>query len=99
MVAASCPLRDSQETRRCWRRNGAVVSYCDPYVPALPRMRESDLRLKSVEIGATLLAGIDCVIIAADHDAFDYSFIQKRAKLIVDTRGRYRGSFENVVKC
>ena len=42
---------------------------------------------------------MDCVIVATDHDAFDYTLIQAYAKLIVDTRGGYRGNFENVVKC
>jgi len=78
---------------------GAVVCYSDPFVPMLHRMREHDLKLTSVEINAELLSGMDCIIVATDHDAFNYAFIQKHAKLIVDTRGRYRGKFENVVKC
>jgi len=52
-----------------------------------------------VEVDAELLSRMDCIIVATDHDAFDYAFIQKHAKLIVDTRGRYRETFENVVKC
>jgi UDP-N-acetyl-D-glucosamine dehydrogenase len=78
---------------------GAVVYYSDPYVPMLHRMREHDLKLTSVEVDAELLSRMDCIIVATDHDAFDYAFIQKHAKLIVDTRGRYRETFENVVKC
>jgi UDP-N-acetyl-D-glucosamine dehydrogenase len=78
---------------------GAVVCYSDPYVPILRRMREHDLKLTSVDITAELLSRMDCIIVATDHDAFDYAFIQTHAKLIVDTRGRYRGDFENVVKC
>ena len=78
---------------------GAVVCYSDPFVPMLHRMREHNLKLTSVEINAELLSGMDCIIVATDHDAFNYAFIQKHAKLIVDTRGRYRGKFKNVVKC
>jgi len=78
---------------------GAVVCYSDPYVPILRRMREHDLKLASVEIDTALLSRMDCIIVATDHDAFDYAFIQTHAKLIIDTRGRYRGNFENVVKC
>src|SRR5665647_1496743 len=78
---------------------GAVVYYSDPYVPMLHRMREHDLKLTAVEVDAELLSRMDCIIVATDHDAFDYAFIQKHAKLIVDTRGRYRETFENVVKC
>jgi UDP-N-acetyl-D-glucosamine dehydrogenase len=78
---------------------GAVVCYSDPYVPILRRMREHDLKLASVEIDTALLSRMDCIIVATDHDAFDYTFIQTHAKLIIDTRGRYRGNFDNVVKC
>jgi len=62
-------------------------------------MREHDLKLTSVEVDAELLSRVDCAIVATDHDAFDYAFIQTHAKLIIDTRGRYRGNFENVVNC
>ena len=78
---------------------GAVVCYSDPYVPILRRMREHDLKLTSVEVDAGLLSRMDCVIVATDHDAFDYAFIQTHAKLIIDTRGRYRRNFKNVIKC
>jgi UDP-N-acetyl-D-glucosamine dehydrogenase len=78
---------------------GAMVCYSDPYVPILRHMREHNLKLTSVDITAGLFSQIDCIIVATDHDAFDYAFIQMHAKLIVDTRGRYRGNFENVVKC
>ena len=32
------------------------------------------------------LAAQDCVLIATDHSAYDYDFIVKHAKLVVDTR-------------
>jgi UDP-N-acetyl-D-glucosamine dehydrogenase len=78
---------------------GAEACYSDPFVPLLRRMREHDLKLTSVEVDAELLSRVDCAIVATDHDAFDYAFIQTHAKLIIDTRGRYRGNFENVVNC
>ena len=78
---------------------GAEACYSDPLVPVLRRMREHDLKLTSVEVDAELLSRVDCAIVATDHDAFDYAFIQTHAKLIIDTRGRYRGNFENVVNC
>ncbi len=43
--------------------------------------------MKAVK-GCTLtLAEYDCVVIATNHDAFDYKLIKRQAKLIVDTRG------------
>jgi len=38
------------------------------------------------------------VLVATNHDVFDYDMIQKHARLIVDTRGVYLGAAENVVK-
>ena len=38
------------------------------------------------------LRSADLVLLATDHDDFNYSFIQKKAKLIVDTRGRFKKS-------
>ena len=41
---------------------------------------------------------MDCVLISTDHNAFDYGFILEHSKLIIDTRGVYRGNHENVIK-
>jgi len=54
--------------------------------------------LESVALTATLLESQDCVILATDHDAFDYEFIAAHAPLIVDTRGRYLVARANIVK-
>ena len=47
---------------------------------------------------AELLREQDLVLLATDHDAFDFSLILKNARLIVDTRGRYLEPSPNVVK-
>ena len=71
-------------------RHGAEVSYCDPHVPSIPPMRHHDLDMSSVEFSEQEVCAADCVLIATDHDAFDYEMIYEKAQLIVDTRGRYR---------
>jgi UDP-N-acetyl-D-glucosamine dehydrogenase len=76
---------------------GADVSYSDPYVPVLPPMRKYDLDMRSVDLTAEMIGSCDCVIVATDHDAFDYDMIAKHAQLIVDTRGKYRYGTKNVV--
>ena len=68
---------------------GADISYSDPHVPVFPKMRGHSFDLKSVELTAETLGSFDLVLIATDHDAFDYQMIRNNAKLIVDTRGRY----------
>ncbi len=77
---------------------GAKVSYCDPYIDECPPMRKHNLAMKSIALTKDDLLQYDCVVISTDHDDFDYDFIQKNSKLIVDTRGRYRGIYDNVVK-
>jgi UDP-N-acetyl-D-glucosamine dehydrogenase len=77
---------------------GAYIDYSDPFVKKFPKMRKHSFDLKSIEITKESLANFDCVLLATDHDDFDYSLIQKYAQLIVDTRGVYLEPFLNVVK-
>lgn len=77
---------------------GATVAYSDPHVPIFPKMREHHFDLQSVELTPERIAEYDCILIATDHDAFDFTLLQKHAQLIVDTRGVYRHPAINVVK-
>lgn len=66
---------------------GAELSYNDPHIPTLPKMRHYNVpSLSSQELTADFLASLDCVLIATDHTAYDYNEIVKHAKLVVDTR-------------
>ncbi|MGQ9503743.1 MAG: nucleotide sugar dehydrogenase [Thermogutta sp.] len=66
---------------------GAVVTYNDPYIPRLPKMRHFRVpEMTSTELTAEFLASQDCVLIATDHSAYDFEFIVRHAPLIVDTR-------------
>jgi len=67
---------------------GAQIDYSDPHVPVFPRKRDYHFDLQSVPLNAQTLADYDCVVLATDHDAFDYALLQTAAPLIVDTRGR-----------
>jgi len=77
---------------------GAKIDYSDPHVPAFPKMRKYHFDLKSVAINKESIASYDLVLIATNHDAFDYELIRKNSKLIVDTRGVYLSPFPNVIK-
>ena len=77
---------------------GAVVEYSDPFVPVFPKMREHYFDLSSIELSSDKIAGYDLLLLATDHDVFDYDLIQENAQLIVDTRGRYLESMDNIVK-
>ena len=77
---------------------GAEVDYHDPHVPVFPRLRRAHFDKRSVPLSPETLGRYDCVLLATDHDAFDYDMILQHAPLIVDTRGRYPGRHDNVVK-
>jgi UDP-N-acetyl-D-glucosamine dehydrogenase len=80
------------------RARGAEVAYSDPWVPRLPRMREHHFDLASMALTANGLATFDCIVLATNHDSFDYELIRQHAGLVVDTRGVYREPLPNVVK-
>ena len=69
-------------------KKGAAVSYNDPHIPALPRMRHWPHlgTMRSTPLTPETLAAQDCVLIATDHTAYDYGHIVKHARLVIDTR-------------
>jgi UDP-N-acetyl-D-glucosamine dehydrogenase len=80
------------------RDNGAIVTYTDPWVPVFPPMREHYFDLSSIELTPDVIREQDLVLLATNHDLFDYDMIKAHAKLIVDTRGVYLDPAPNVVK-
>ncbi len=88
----------SVEILEMLNEKGARIQYSDPYVPVFPRLRKAWFDLKSVEITPENIRSFDCVVIATNHDAFDYELLRKHAQLIVDTRGVYPERYDNVVK-
>ncbi|MBK0113837.1 nucleotide sugar dehydrogenase [Delftia sp. S67] len=76
---------------------GAHVEYSDPHVPVFPRKRDYYFDLKSIKLTSGAVASYDCVVLATDHDGFDYEKLLVSASLIVDTRGRMKGGGETVV--
>lgn len=77
---------------------GAIVAYSDPHIATFPEMREHHFELDSVDLTPGSIADFDCILIATDHDGFDYEMIRDHATLVVDSRGRFRESFPNLVK-
>ena len=86
------------ELMRLLKKKGAKISYSDPHVPIFPKMREYSFNLSSINLTSQSIKSYDLLLIATDHTKFDYSLIQKNAKLIIDTRGVYLNKFRNVVK-
>lgn len=80
------------------QREGAQVSYNDPYIPFVDRGRKYNLQMSSTSLND--LAQYDCVLILTDHSNYDYAEIAKEAQLLVDTRNATRGiQSSNIVRC
>lgn len=77
---------------------GAEVHYSDPHVPVFPKMREHHFDLSSVALSEEVVRRYDCILVATDHDKFDFDMIRRCASLIVDSRGRYLSPADNIVK-
>lgn len=71
------------------RKRGAEVSFHDPYVREVT-LPNPGARLRSVELTEEALRGADCVVVATDHRCYDYAWIARGARLVVDTRNALR---------
>ena len=71
------------------QKEGAQVSYNDPYFPEVGRGRKYDLQMKCAPLEN--LGQYDCVLIVTDHSDYDYAGIVRESKLVVDTRKATRG--------
>ena len=78
------------------RESGAEVSYSDPWVPIFPKMRKYEFDLKSVPLDKDVIAGFDCIVIATNHNDFDFKLVAEHGQLIVDTRGVFRAKNDHI---
>jgi len=80
------------------QKQGAQVSYHDPYFPFIGRGRKYDLQMKCAELKD--LGQYDCVVIVTDHSDYDFAGIVQGAQLVVDTRNATRGMDNpKIVRC
>jgi UDP-N-acetyl-D-glucosamine dehydrogenase len=63
-----------------------------------PRTRKHHFELASTPLTPESLGAFDCVLLATNHEAFDYELVRRHAKLIVDTRGVYPYAAPNIVR-
>ena len=80
------------------QKDGAQVSYHDPYFPFIGKGRKYDLQMKCAELKD--LGQYDCVLIVTDHSDYDYKHIVQEAQLVVDSRNATRGiQSPKIVRC
>ena len=97
-LLASNPLRNNRPELIAMQKEGATVSYNDPYFPFVGRGRKYDLQMKCAPLDN--LAQYDCVLIVTDHSDYDYKKIVSESKLVVDLRNATRGiKSDKIVHC
>jgi UDP-N-acetyl-D-glucosamine dehydrogenase len=80
------------------QKEGAHVSYHDPYFPHVGKGRKYDLRMDRASLDN--LGQYDCVLIVTDHSDYDYQRIVRESRLVVDTRNATRGiQSPKIVRC
>lgn len=73
------------------RERGADLTYNDPHIPKLRKMRHHDVPdMSSTELTPEFLAAQDCVLIATNHTAYDYAYIVEHSRMVLDTRNATR---------
>ena len=92
-VAYKAGVNDIRESpalnvMRLLRDKGAILSYSDPYVPAI---REEGLVLDALPLRNGYLGNVDCAVILTAHHEFDYPAVVASAPQVVDTRNALRG--------
>ena len=80
------------------QKEGAEVSYNDPYFPFVGRGRKYDLQMTRSSLDN--LGQYDCVLIVTDHSDYDYKKIVNESQLVVDSRYATRGiESKKIVHC
>lgn len=76
---------------------GAHVDYSDPYIPIFPNIRRHRQTMTSKKLDEGTIESYQAVVLATDHDGFDYNMVARNSNLIIDTRGRFSLA-DNVVR-
>jgi UDP-N-acetyl-D-glucosamine dehydrogenase len=80
------------------QKEGAQVSYHDPYFPFIGKGRKYDLQMQRSDLAK--IAEYDCVVIITDHSDYDFKQIVRDSKLVVDTRNATKGiNSPKIVRC
>jgi UDP-N-acetyl-D-glucosamine dehydrogenase len=68
--------------------SGAVVEFCDPYIP---EVNTRDVRFPMVPFETSRLTAADLVVVLVDHPEFEPTTIAEHAQLVFDTKNAMRG--------
>lgn len=93
-----CRNSPSLEIIKLLKQKNNTVSFADPYLKKFPKTRDHQYYCKKVIPNKNNLLKFDCVILATDHDNFNYKTIYKYSKIIFDCRGVYKNKLEKVIQ-
>jgi UDP-N-acetyl-D-glucosamine dehydrogenase len=80
------------------QKEGAKVSYNDPFFAYVGRGRKYNLEMKNTPLEN--LGQYDCVVIVTDHSSYNYAEIVAESSLVVDTRNATKGiQSAKIVRC
>ena len=68
---------------------GAKILFHDPAIESL--RVEDGAAYKRSPLTARILASADCVVIVTDHSSYDYEWVLRHARRVLDTRNATRG--------
>jgi UDP-N-acetyl-D-mannosaminuronate dehydrogenase len=70
------------------------------HIPSIriSEMRHHDIHLDSQPLTEDFLSSQDCVVIVTDHTSYDFGWIVKHSRMIVDTRNATAGLSGRVIK-
>jgi UDP-N-acetyl-D-glucosamine dehydrogenase len=68
------------------QERGAVVSYCDPFVPKARRGRKHDLGMQSIPCTTEAIGMYDAVVVSTPHAQFRDPALWSKVSLAIDTR-------------
>jgi len=76
----------SFELMELLQERGAIVAYCDPFVPVARKGRKHDFGLASVPCTAEEFAKYDAILVSTAHSVFKDQSLYADARLVIDTR-------------
>lgn len=80
------------------QKEGAQVSYNDPFFEYVGRGRKYNLEMKNTPLEN--LQQYECVVIVTDHSSYDYEAIVEQSNLVIDTRNATKGiQSSKIVRC
>jgi len=68
------------------------INFHDPYIDNKIKFKKFNFNKKPINLNEEILKKSELVILLTDHNCFNYEFILKNSKKILDCRGRYKTS-------